>query len=481
MNSFRVIIVGDEGVGKTSLLCRFDRDEFNRSGTPTVGADYRSRDIQIGDVSIELQIWDFSGQERYKSMNCVFYARAHGVILVLDVSSSSSYASVHTRLEEIRRHIPQGATVFLCANKIDLPSSDWKISKEELYDIANKNFLPYFEASAASGTNVHDLFTSLGIRLLQFHSKSSFPSSSFVKDCNKETSVLLPKPSSQRVASKQQPTDHRTHSYVVATVALAVLITVAVIYARRPLTGKERSNALSLDEVSDKPCIFEPNSICPTSHTYVTVPAVNGRWPESLSWSLSAGDSDGKLPKSSVLYTVSEESFVVASSSSKCHSFTAKLCLSGDFFLYPVSDFYTPLAVEVCGKQVEIGQTLQFSTKDSRCVTHFDMKHQYDIINHIPYSGHLRAEATEEMKEEVSANHGKKEKRKRVACVGDSITYGYGAASPYDSYPAVLGRLLGSDYEARNFGVDGTTAQKICKQNSYRIKQFLFCPSMLYN
>jgi hypothetical protein len=172
---------------------------------------------------------------------------------------------------------------------------------------------------------------------------------------------------------------------------------------------------------------------------------------------------------------MSEKSFVGVSDSSICHSFTTKLCLSGDFFLYPTSDYYTTLAVEVCDKQVEIGQTLQFSIKDSHCVTHFDMKHQYDTVNHIPYTGHLRAEATEateEMKEEVSARRDDKDKRKRIACIGDSITYGYGATAPYESYPANLGRLVGSDYEVRNFGVDGTTAQKICEQNSYSFYQF---------
>jgi hypothetical protein len=406
----------------------------------------------------------------------------------------------------MRRLVPDDATIYLCANKTDLDESEWKISRDELSHLSAMHKIPLYEVSAVSGSNVGDVFSDMGTRLLEISRQSgalpyiisrvdengagpgsssgktssilsvpvpSYKSAimtnianeklaiidnrdSFVNKCMEgNRSPLLP---SKRLLKKE------SHRSIIAGLSLAMLVVVAILCAGKYSKNFRGSRALNLDDVPgvSKPCIFEPDSVCHASHTYVTVPAVNGRWPDSLSWSLYAGRSDGRDKKESVLFTMRGDNFG-ATDSQQCHSFTTKLCLSGDFFVYPTSDHYTSSAIEVCGKQVTVGQTLQFSTKDSRCVTHYDMDHQYDMIKPTePSTDSLLREETKKDKLKDFA-HSEDNARTKVACAGDSITFGFGATTPYDSYPSDLQRLLGSDYEVRNFGADGTTAQKKCK------------------
>ena len=158
----RVIIVGDTGVGKTSLLVRFHENNFSLAQKTTIGVDYKAKEINIEGEIVKLQIWDTAGQERFRSMTAAFYNRAQGVIVAFDVTNPESFLSLGTWINDVKRDAPPGCFIVLCANKTELPVSSWKVSREEFTKFSEDNNLIIFETSAATGQNVNEMFMELG-------------------------------------------------------------------------------------------------------------------------------------------------------------------------------------------------------------------------------------------------------------------------------------------------------------------------------
>jgi len=158
----RVIIVGDTGVGKTSLLVRFHENNFSLAQKTTIGVDYKAKEINIEGEIVKLQIWDTAGQERFRSMTAAFYNRAQGVIVAFDVTNPESFLSLGTWINDVKRDAPPGCFIVLCANKTELPVTSWKVSREEFTKFSEDNNLIIFETSAATGQNVNEMFMELG-------------------------------------------------------------------------------------------------------------------------------------------------------------------------------------------------------------------------------------------------------------------------------------------------------------------------------
>jgi Ras-related protein Rab-2A len=158
---FRVIIVGDTGVGKSCILLRFSEDTFNEQHNVTIGVEFGSKQVEIGSTSIKLQIWDTAGQESFRSITRSFYRRADGVLLVYDATARHTFENCKYWLEEIRQNASSDVVVYLVANQIDLISSgeSREVSTEEALEFTRKNGLGgYKETSALSGINVHEAF-----------------------------------------------------------------------------------------------------------------------------------------------------------------------------------------------------------------------------------------------------------------------------------------------------------------------------------
>uniref|UniRef100_A0A8C7DPY5 small monomeric GTPase n=1 Tax=Oncorhynchus kisutch TaxID=8019 RepID=A0A8C7DPY5_ONCKI len=90
----RLLVLGDSGVGKTCLLCRFTDNEFNSSHISTIGVDFKMRTLQVDGIKVRVQIWDTAGQERYQTITKQYYRRAQGILLVYDITSSSSFQHI---------------------------------------------------------------------------------------------------------------------------------------------------------------------------------------------------------------------------------------------------------------------------------------------------------------------------------------------------------------------------------------------------
>merc|ERR1712199_129095 len=119
---FKLLLIGDSGVGKSCLLLRFADDTYQESHISTIGVDFKIRTIQLEGKTIKLQIWDTAGQERFRTITSSYYRGAHGIIVVYDITDEESFNNVKTWLEEILRYACEGVNKLMVGNKCDLAS-----------------------------------------------------------------------------------------------------------------------------------------------------------------------------------------------------------------------------------------------------------------------------------------------------------------------------------------------------------------------
>eukprot|EP01039_Chlorochromonas_danica_P007589 gene7589-8389_t len=169
MYLIRLLIVGETGVGKTSLLVRFHENNFIFAQKATIGVDYKAKEIQIDSETVKLQIWDTAGQERFRSMTSAFYSRAQGIAITFDVGLRYSFEALPSWIKEINEIAPRGCVLVLCANKIDLSPELWQTKREEYVAFSEEVGIPVIECSASSGLNVQEIFVELGRQVLHSH------------------------------------------------------------------------------------------------------------------------------------------------------------------------------------------------------------------------------------------------------------------------------------------------------------------------
>ncbi|XP_017119329.1 GTP-binding protein YPTC1 [Drosophila elegans] len=157
---FKILILGDSAVGKSCLLMRFADGCFTGKHEATVGVDFRVRRVEVAGKVVRLQIWDTAGGERYRAVLPAYYRGAHGVLLVYDTTSASSFRSIDSWLDEIRRRCSDRITIMLVGNKCDDLKRRQVSQCRATYYAAHRQ-LAFCEASAKSGTNVSLLFFDL--------------------------------------------------------------------------------------------------------------------------------------------------------------------------------------------------------------------------------------------------------------------------------------------------------------------------------
>nr|BAN65758.1 Ras-related protein Rab-1B [Babesia bovis] len=155
---FKIIIIGDSGAGKSSLLLRFADDTYSESYMSTIGVDFKIKTVKIDNVTIKLQIWDTAGQERFRTITSTYYRGAHGIITVYDVTSRVSFESVKkTWLVDIEKYSSANISKLLIGNKVDLEDSR-AVTYDEAREFAEQNNMDYIEASAKTAQNVEKVF-----------------------------------------------------------------------------------------------------------------------------------------------------------------------------------------------------------------------------------------------------------------------------------------------------------------------------------
>ncbi|GMM47164.1 Rab family GTPase [Pichia kluyveri] len=154
---FKLLLIGDSGVGKSCLLLRFAENTYTTDYVSTIGVDFKIRTIELDGKTIKLQIWDTAGQERFKTITSSYYRGAHGIIIVYDVTDQESFDNVNQWLQEIDRYGTSNVQKLLVGNKCDLTDKkvvDYAVAKE----FADSRGLKLLETSAAESTNVEQAF-----------------------------------------------------------------------------------------------------------------------------------------------------------------------------------------------------------------------------------------------------------------------------------------------------------------------------------
>ena len=169
---FKVLLLGNSDVGKSSMLLRFVDSVWNDAFTPTIGVDFKVKTLEINNKRVKMQIWDTAGQERFRTVVSTYFRGAHGILLLYDVTNKDSFKNLENWLIEIEKNSNQKVLKILIGNKCDL-TEDREITTEEGQTFANRNGMEFMETSAKMNTNVTEAFETLGKLMIEFNSKTN--------------------------------------------------------------------------------------------------------------------------------------------------------------------------------------------------------------------------------------------------------------------------------------------------------------------
>mmetsp|Transcript_20505 Transcript_20505/g.19735 ORF Transcript_20505/g.19735 Transcript_20505/m.19735 type:complete len:217 (-) Transcript_20505:284-934(-) len=163
---FKLVLIGDSGVGKSCLLLRFADDAFTESYISTIGVDFRFRTVKIDNKTVKLQIWDTAGQERFRTITSAYYRGADGIIMVYDVTSQDSFDHVNDWLKEVNKYASKGTCKLLVGNKSDR-TADKLVTAESAKEFADELGIAFLETSAKSAKNVEEAFLTMAGELIK--------------------------------------------------------------------------------------------------------------------------------------------------------------------------------------------------------------------------------------------------------------------------------------------------------------------------
>ena len=161
---FKLLIIGDSGVGKSSLLMQFS-DNLLSDTTTSTGVDFKNCTVDVEGAKVKLQIWDTAGQERFRTLTSVYYRGTHGVIFVYDVTNADTFKSIKKWLHEIDQNCDRVSRVLL-GNKVD-DHEKKVVPLEEAQQFADQIGIPLYETSAKEGKNVEEVFHAITQLLLK--------------------------------------------------------------------------------------------------------------------------------------------------------------------------------------------------------------------------------------------------------------------------------------------------------------------------
>jgi small GTP-binding protein len=156
MRTFKIVIAGNGRVGKTSLVHRYVAGTFNRSYSVTIGADFATREVNMGNETVRLVLWDLAGQRRFQIVRDGFYRGARVVLLVFDITNRQSWKDMLLWEKEVAQRVPT-AQIVIIGNKVDL-EQERVIAHHVAHRWARQHRYGYVETSCVTGAGVDDLF-----------------------------------------------------------------------------------------------------------------------------------------------------------------------------------------------------------------------------------------------------------------------------------------------------------------------------------
>ncbi|XP_064257645.1 ras-related protein Rab-13 isoform X3 [Passer domesticus] len=174
---FKLLLIGDSGVGKTCLVIRFAEDNFSSTYISTIGIDFKIRTVDIDGKKIKLQVWDTAGQERFKTITTAYYRGAVGIVLVYDITDEKSFENIQNWMKSIKENASAGVERLLLGNKCDMEGRR-KVQRDAAEKLAREHGIRFFETSAKSSQNVEEAFRTLARDILHKSFRKAPPGSS---------------------------------------------------------------------------------------------------------------------------------------------------------------------------------------------------------------------------------------------------------------------------------------------------------------
>ena len=166
---FKIILIGNSGVGKSCIINRYTREVFEENYKCTIGVDFLMKTIEIDGKTVKLQIWDTAGQEKYRSMSASYYRGANVAFVVFDITNRDSFNSLPSWIEAYYRNGPETQkNIILIGNKKDL-ENERVVTQDEAQQFSQTNNMIYFETSAREGENIEYVFKYAAEKLLEFY------------------------------------------------------------------------------------------------------------------------------------------------------------------------------------------------------------------------------------------------------------------------------------------------------------------------
>jgi Ras-related protein Rab-1A len=160
---FKVIVVGDNNVGKTSIISKFAQTQFKETCIPAIGATICEKVLYVNETPVKFLIYDITGQEQFYNMREYFYHGSHGVLLVFDITNSTSFNDIRIWYQNIKKYLGDRDLIIgtIIGNKNDMMEKR-KVKKKIAINLSNEISFNYFETSALTGENIEDIFKEIG-------------------------------------------------------------------------------------------------------------------------------------------------------------------------------------------------------------------------------------------------------------------------------------------------------------------------------
>ncbi|XP_028393148.1 ras-related protein Rab-5C-like [Dendronephthya gigantea] len=161
---FKLVLLGESAVGKSSLVLRFVKGQFHEFQESTIGAAFLTQTVCLDDTTVKFEIWDTAGQERYHSLAPMYYRGAQAAIVVYDITNTDTFSRAKTWVKELQRQASPNIVIALAGNKADLANKR-VVEYEDAQSYADDNGLLFMETSAKTAMNVNEIFLAIAKKL----------------------------------------------------------------------------------------------------------------------------------------------------------------------------------------------------------------------------------------------------------------------------------------------------------------------------
>ncbi|CAF0758386.1 unnamed protein product [Rotaria sp. Silwood1] len=193
---FKMVLLGESAVGKSSLVLRFVRGQFHEYQESTIGAAFLTQTVSVDDTTVKLELWDTAGQERYHSLAPMYYRGAQAAIVVYDITNADTFSRAKVWVKELQRQAAPNIVIALAGNKADLATKR-QVEVADAQTYADENGLIFMETSAKTAVNVNDIFMAIAKKLPKNQDSST---TSAGRRGNDGQSITVDRPGNQRAA-----------------------------------------------------------------------------------------------------------------------------------------------------------------------------------------------------------------------------------------------------------------------------------------